>query len=285
MYLYFLSHLPCYNFILVSTPTIFVFVLFVQFIRLHVLSIFFFHRFCHLNLRYTFHVTFVKPLYFSMATAFAVATTTIVFVYITYHSIASKNKTMNHNTDSTDKYSLTIKWGEPLSNTLRYQRFQSFLNDMPHPNTWDLSFPDSHTNYFCARFESDNNDMHQSCMNFLREFEKKHVIPHSRAKSSTPFQHQNSMCPPPSNDIVNTKCAKHAEITLTSNRVIKYPIGYFDIQFHENPAQMDQRASIVHKSHSLWLRGQELIDWRQYRDLSNNYITDPSLSKTRRKKL
>ena len=220
-----------------------------------------------------------------MATAFAVATTTIIFVYFTYHSIASKNKTMNHNTDSTDKYSLTIKWGEPLSNTLRYQRFQSFLNDMPHPNTWDLLFPDSHTNYFCARFESDNNDMHQSCMNFLREFEKKHVIPHSGAKSSTPFQHQNSMCPSPSYDIVNTEFAKHAEITLTSNRVIKYPIGYFDIQFHENPAQMDQRAYIVHKSHSIWLRGQERIDWRQYRELSNNYITDPSLSKMRRKKL
>ena len=105
--MYFLSHLPCYKFILVSIPTIFVLVLFVQFIRLHVISPFFYHHFCHHNLRYTFHVTFVKPLYFSMATAFAVAPITIVFVYFTFRSLALRNKTMNHNTDSTDKYSLT----------------------------------------------------------------------------------------------------------------------------------------------------------------------------------
>lgn len=187
------------------------------------------------------------------------------------------------------KFKIAVEWGEPLSNSLRRQRFTAFINAVPDVQHWDLSLP-NRSGSFSAQCLTSSLAIHTQNIEFVESLESNNTLPFSSVRISPLVGNPptgKSSCP--SSPTISpvffpSDTEKAINVTLHDGSSIIYPFGKFSLAINDSLSPARQMHTI-HTLHHSWLKAKLSVTWHEYSELSHSYQRDRMLSKVTKKNL
>ena len=145
--------------------------------------------------------------------------------------------------------------------------------------------PDSTTNSFRARFESNSASSFDANMIALRQFDRDHLFAFSEDITTSPDKNCGRSTSIASHQILPSDTEKSVVITFDSSISFQYCIGMYDLKFNDVSTELKDIARIVHKLHLDWLEKERPISWELFQSLSTIHSSDRTIAKCVKTKL
>jgi len=181
-------------------------------------------------------------------------------------------------------FTITVEFGEPMSSSLRRQRFQSFMDDAPPTaSSWTVNVPTDIVNgTFTTRLETESEDEFKAVRSAIQAMSTQ-VMPFSNVIYSGINPIEDHIVTTENVVALGTKDVKMKCESACGKVIVFYPCGKVVFKF---PAKMEigEKLTIIRRQHLKWLKSQDntTLDWPDLHEVNHCYENDTSIDKITR---